>query len=268
MRKLFLASLILVFWGLAGSVTYGETLPESIKEMVLKDVEFYEPINKSFTPQLFVSTATMGSVIFERDAELTGKGAKTGLWRTKFFIPNGYLKKVPTKSDRGKFDWGEYLQSTGEGVKDLVPTEKFQSHLKTQKGIAVVALAKRALKSIDYTNKWKSNDLDAWSFTYTYFLEPILPELPQLGPFTGKGTAMINPATGKFETATEKEVGRYGASLGDKGDQEYTAWVEKQSVKAEEKLPVKRGNTSQDSDCSRDRHEEAKTGKPMCDQYW
>ncbi|MBU2590465.1 MAG: hypothetical protein KKC21_00385, partial [Nitrospinae bacterium] len=105
------------------------------------------------------------------------------------------------------------------------------------------------------------------SFTFTYFLEPILPELPQLGPFTGKGTAMINPATGKFETATEKEVGRYGSSLGDKGDQKYTAWVEKHSVKAEEKLPVKSDNTSQDSDCSRDRHEEAKTGKPMCEKY-
>ncbi len=43
---------------------YAETtLPESIQEMVLKDLGFYKPIEKSFTSQLFVSTATMGSVM-------------------------------------------------------------------------------------------------------------------------------------------------------------------------------------------------------------
>ena len=187
----------------------------------------------------------------------------------KFFVPNGYLRKLSTKSEQGKFDWGEYMQMAGEGIKDLAPTEKFQPHLrKTQDGMVIVTLANRVIKSIDYTKKWKLNDMDTWSFTFTYFLEPVLSELPQLGPFKGKGTAMINLSTGEFATVTEKDVGRlYGSSLGDAGDREYTAWLEKQSIAGSGKLPAE-SNKQQDSDCSRDRHEEAKTGKPMCKEYW
>lgn len=252
MRKILFIILICLI-SISDSSTYakdskGETLPKSIQEMVLKDIGFYDSIEKSFTSQLFVSSPTIGSFLFEHDAELTGKGAKTRLWKDKFLIPNGYLKKsFRTKSEQGKFDWGEYNQMWQGGVKDITPTEKLRPYLRTsQERIIYVTLAKRFLKSIDYTNKWKLNDLDTWSFTFTYFLEPVLPELPRLGPLKGKGTAMLNPATGEFDTVTEKDVGRrYGSSLGDNGDREYTEWLEKQSIPSKPKsLPSAKATSS------------------------
>ncbi len=238
MRKIIFVSLIClmstVVWF---NSAQGETLPESIKEMVLKDIGFYNPIEKTFISLLFVSTPTFHSSYIQQDAEMAGIGAKTGLWRDKFFIPNGYLSKsFQTSSDRGELNWIEYSQ----GVEDLIATEKLRPYLrKRQDEIIVVTLAKRVLKSIDYVNKWKLNGLDTWSFTFTYFMESVLPDLPRFGPFTGKGTAMFNPATGKFVTVFEKDVGRqYGSSsfLG-WDDVTYTAWLEKQTVPST--LPTK-----------------------------
>ena len=221
--------------------TQEKALPEIIQQMVLTDIGFDKPIGKSFASRLFVSKLTITAPLFElQDASYEGIGEKTNLWRDKFFIPNEYLRKsVRTKPEQGKFDWGEYAQMVKGGIEDLTPTEKLRPYLlKSKEGIIYVTLAKRVMKSIDYVNKWKLNDLDTWSFTFTYFIDPSLPDLPRLGPFEGKGTAMLNPATGKFDTVFEKDVGRrYGSSLGDSSDREYTAWLEKQSVTSKESSP-------------------------------
>jgi hypothetical protein len=239
MRKIFFISMV-IGMSFVNTPAYCEDIPEPIKEMVLKDLGFYEPIEKPFTPRLFMSQNTITSISLEAFATQEGIG-NTILWRDKFFIPNGYLRKsLTTKFEKGKFDWGEYEKLWSEGgVKDILPTEKLRPYLKVGRNeTVIIALAKRVLKSIDYTNKWKLNDLDTWSFTFTYFLEPVFPELPKVGPCTGQGTAMINPATGKFDTVTEKDVGRrYGSSLGDRGYIEYDAWLEKQTTTKPESSP-------------------------------
>jgi len=237
MRKIFFVSMVIGMC-LVNAPAYCENLPESIKEMVLKDIGFYEPVEKTFISLLFVSTPTIASSYIQQDAEMRGI-VKTGLWRDKFFIPNGYLRKsFQTRSERGEFNWNEYDQMWQGGVEDLIATEKLRPYLrKRQDEIIVVTLAKRVLKSIDYVNKWKLNGLDTWSFTFTYFYEPVLPDLPRLGPFTDKGTAMFNPATGKFVTVFEKDVGRqYGSSsfLG-WNDATYTAWLENQPAPSKPK---------------------------------
>lgn len=234
MRKIFFVSLICLTGLIARPVfIQAETLPKEIQEMVLKDIGFYEPVSKIFNFTLFSSTAD-SSHFYEKEAEMMGRGVKTCLWRDIFFIPYGYLFKQ--EFGRDKYGWAntkEYPEIWGGGVGDLVPTEKFKPYLR---GLGndefTVILAKRVLKSIDYVNKWKLNNLDTWSFTFTYFMEPVLSELPRLGPFTGKGTAMFNPAMGNFGTVFEKDVGRqYGSSFfWGWNDATYTAWLERQGV--------------------------------------
>ncbi len=227
--------------GLFGITNYAisapwDKLPKSIQKMVLNDLGFYKPVEKSLTSQLFISSSNENayfSSFQEMDASMTGGvGVKTYLWKNKFFIPYGYLRKFQqTNYERGQFNSNEYEQMWGGGIEDLAPTEKLRPYLrKSQEGVIYVTLAKRVLKSIDYANKWKipSENLDAWSFTFSYFLEPVLPDLPKLGPFTnGKGTAILNPATGQWETRFGPN---YGSSLVDGGDNEYTARLENQST--------------------------------------
>lgn len=191
MRKIFFVSMVIGIC-LVNAPAYCENLPESIKETVLKDIGFYKPVEGPTTPVLARFLVSYGYV--------TDNG------------PTEKLKKLGPylREDQGGVLGGIYI---GEG------------------SIFYLTLAKRVLKSIDYANKWKLNNLDTWSFTFTYFMEPTLPELPQRGLFTGKGTAMFNPATGKFDTVFEKDVGpRYGSSLGDRGGFEYYEWLEKQPV--------------------------------------
>lgn len=186
----------------------GETLPKSIQEMVLKDIGFYKPVEGPTTPVL-----------------------------ARFLISYGYITNMGPTEKLKKL--GPYLRED-RGVIGGIYTGGGS--------IFYLTLAKRVLKHIDYANKWKLNNLDTWSFTFTYFMEPTLPELPQRGPFTGKGTAMFNPATGKFDTVTVLEVGlRYGSSLGDRGGFEYYEWLEKQPIPQTESLQFSTQTPSQQS---------------------
>lgn len=239
MRKIIFIVLVGLFGIMTDAISAPwDKLPKSIQEMVLKDIGFYEPVEKSFTVWL-LAHPTDNMFAESLEEQMTGEGVRTSLWRDKFFIPYGYLSKF----QQTRSETGFKLVNT----EDFVPTEKLRPYLrKAEKNLLgggfydvfYVTLAKRVLKSIDYANKWKLNGLDTWSFTFTYFYEPVLFDLPRLGPFKDKGTAMLNPATGEFNAVFEKDVGRqYGSSsfLG-WDDATYTAWLEKQTVPSKPSL--------------------------------
>ncbi len=212
MRKIIFVSLICLISTVSWfNSAQGETLPESIKEMVLKDIGFYEPVEISLLNN--ISTWDDNS------------------WVQSFFVPNGYIKKwVVEDAHMVETMGGGYPASAKYGYGH---TEKLQPYLRIEKSWPSdwlkITIAKRVLKSIDYTNRWKLNGLDTWSFTFTYFLESILPELPRLGPLKGKGTAQLNPATGGWKIVTFWDAGSdYGSSLGDSGGDSYDKWLKNQ----------------------------------------
>lgn len=197
-------------------------LPAEIQRKVLAKLGFAEPVEKPFN-RLFTSSRSQNvfAAVIEGDDG-------SSLWQGRFFLPNGYLvKPQKTQTEQGRFNWLEYGQLLQGGIQDLQPTSKLKPYASAAPSGAVqVRVAKRALDSVDYVNRWQLNNLDTWSFTFTYHLDPELPELPKLGPFKGKGTAQINPATGEFDAVTKDDVGeRFGSSLSDQGAQEYSRWL-------------------------------------------
>jgi hypothetical protein len=225
MRKIFPISMIIGIC-LINAPAYCEDLPEFIKEGVLKDIGFYTPVT-------ILIDIGMGCAVMIRDPYELKEGVPPSetKWENTAIMDSAY-------SDY----WKEFLVHNGyleEAVinveKQIKPTNKLGLYgRKVGKNKIEITLAKRVLKSIDYTNKWKiqPDNVDAWSFTFTYFLEPNLPELPRLDlvkaswNFKGKGTATLNPATGHWQTRfpvnpESREVQKYGSSLGDRDAFEY-----------------------------------------------
>lgn len=59
-------------------------------------------------------------------------------------------------------------------------------------GSNLVKIAKYWLKSIDKVKKTEYGDDIQWKFSFTFLVEPLLPELPTLGPFKGYSAATFN----------------------------------------------------------------------------
>ena len=199
-------------------------LPEGCKEAALTWLGFYEPLEIDIPKDILINPPYAGYKFSDIE-----KRAK--VWLDRLLIPEGYVvKSVKEKKFREGFSVVSYA------VNRYSPNKKSELLVRhSDESGFHIAFANRELESIDYVNEWNLTPVQkVWSFTFTYGIKPLLPGLPTIGPWKGKGTGMLNPSTGKWECVVESfsfEVDLGTLSFLQDGEGrgifEYTSWIEK-----------------------------------------
>jgi len=153
-----------------------QALPEHIRTLVWSYLRFADP----------VTTAIL-------ESDFTVSRLQNNLWAAGYLIPQGYLRLG--KDDTGA--WRYFIE------------QKLRPSMTVVKGWPSnwikIAVASRTLKKIDYVKRrtlqlpMTGEKTDAWSFTFTYLIKPLLPGLPQMGPLTGEATTILDPKDGKWK---------------------------------------------------------------------
>lgn len=155
-----------------------QALPENIKTLVWNHLRFADAVN---------------AALLESDFSVWE--LQDNLWAAGYLIPQGYLRLAKDNTGRWQYVIDQKLRPS------LAVIKSWPSNW------IMIAVARRALKTIDYVKRrnlqlpMTGEKTDAWSFTFTYFLEPLLPGLPQMGPFRGEATAILDPKDGKWKVS-------------------------------------------------------------------
>ncbi len=156
MRKIIFVSVVSIIFLSVSNIVYGETLPEKAKEIGLKAISFNKPI------ETYLDSPRR--------------------WE-KFLLVNGYL--VAKKGKTIMY----FIDTPDAPYGQFSPTQKMLPFMNEDGRFSI---AKYQLKSIDKVEKLVRGDYDIWRFSFTYYAEPLLPELPKLGPFKGSTVAAFN----------------------------------------------------------------------------
>lgn len=148
---------------------------------------------------------------------------------TIFFIANGYVD----------FDYEKgLLNPLGPRVPLCVPSPKLKPYIVSVgwPGIHNVRVGKRVFKSISYKNAWTESGIKLQSFKFSYLIEPVLPELPRMGPLQGLGIGIWNPATGEWHVHENSILEDMGTLNMSGSSTAYNAWFSAQETLLKNKV--------------------------------
>jgi len=205
--KVLMGVTILLFCiGGISTVAHSHKLPGKIKKKALDYLDIGEP--------LYITVS---------NGILPEPGSLNYYWAIGYLIPQGYIE------DRGEDGYIVTSKTVNlDGYKEDYEIKWFIPLSARKVRQSYIPIAKRVFKSINYVNHWYPNDIETWSFTFSYTIEPILPGLPVRGPFEGKASVYRDPRTGKWI------IDEFYTKRGDSGIAEYDAWITKRGKKAEQ----------------------------------
>jgi len=165
-----------------------QSLSEKDRDKILLGVGFWLPVD------------TLVSKSYDKDFE-------ESVWKL-FFLSNQYFER---KAD-------------AKGDIKYYPKNKVNPYILEKDWYCyTIVLGKRVLKSITPINAWKEGAFKYQSFKFSYFIEPVLPELPKLGPFEGTAVGCLDPASLEWKAADSyssmQRLGDHGGFF------EYEDWL-------------------------------------------
>ena len=184
----------------------GPPVPPEVKKLVFENAQFLAPLEWSVPPQPAaeamrawkerLANGPRGGLDLWPPLDLPGDVSLNEV-RVVFLVKNGYsnLEVIDVPVDRAR--------SRTRRVYYLRHTEKLGQRSEGR-GSAVLPIAERKLQAITFSNAYKRNPMGmgehmVHALTFTYSLEPLVPELPLLDQsFEGKAVAALSPNDGRW----------------------------------------------------------------------